>query len=316
MKFLKKPHLWAAAFSVLLVSFTLFVVLDTFVISRTYAVIEEKTSQKDSGSEADSEGAAGDSSAGAGSGSGDAVTTENTYSDDNISITITEYREYDTSIFVADVTLKDARYLQTAFANNAYVKNVTQTTSAIAEANDAILAINGDYYGAQNRGYVIRNGVIYRNTVSDSSQEDLVIYEDGSFEIVTEGAVTASELLDKGAVQVLSFGPGLIKNGEVSVTSTEEVDKAKTSNPRTAIGIIDDLHHVLVVSDGRTSASTGLYLYQLAEFMESLGATTAYNLDGGGSSTMCFNGAVINNPTTDGRTIKERSVSDIVSIGY
>jgi len=73
---------------------------------------------------------------------------------------------------------------------------------------------------------------------------------------------------------------------------------------------------VLVVSDGRTSASTGLSLYQLAEFMQGLGVTTAYNLDGGGSSTMYFNGSVVNNPTTDGRTIKERSVSDIVYIGY
>ena len=88
------------------------------------------------------------------------------------------------------------------------------------------------------------------------------------------------------------------------------------SNPRTAIGIIDENHYVFVVSDGRTSESEGLSLYELAEFMESLGVTTAYNLDGGGSSTMYFNGTVVNNPTTSGKTISERSVSDIVYIGY
>ena len=71
----------------------------------------------------------------------------------------------------------------------------------------------------------------------------------------------------------------------------------------------------MVVADGRTSESTGLSLYQLAEFMQGLGAATAYNLDGGGSSTMVFNGTVVNNPTTNGNTIKERSVSDIVYIG-
>lgn len=54
---------------------------------------------------------------------------------------------------------------------------------------------------------------------------------------------------------------------------------------------------------------------ELAEFMESLGATTAYNLDGGGSSTMVFEGEVINNPTTSGKSIKEREVNDIVYIG-
>ena len=100
------------------------------------------------------------------------------------------------------------------------------------------------------------------------------------------------------------------------VSEDDEVGKAKTSNPRTAIGIIDDLHYVFVVSDGRTDESAGLSLSQLAEFMNELGVLTAYNLDGGGSSTMYFNGEVINNPTTSGRSIKERSVSDIVYIGY
>ena len=72
-----------------------------------------------------------------------------------------------------------------------------------------------------------------------------------------------------------------------------------------------------MVSDGRTSESEGLTLYELASFMEDkLGVETAYNLDGGGSSTMYFNGEVINNPTTNGNRISERSVSDIVYIGY
>jgi len=88
------------------------------------------------------------------------------------------------------------------------------------------------------------------------------------------------------------------------------------SNPRTAIGMIAPLHYVFVVSDGRTNQSAGLSLYQLAEFMQSLGVQVAYNLDGGGSSTMVFQGKVINNPTTNGRTIAERKVSDIVYIGY
>ena len=49
--------------------------------------------------------------------------------------------------------------------------------------------------------------------------------------------------------------------------------------------------------------------------MKGLGCVTAYNLDGGGSSTMWFNGKVLNRPTTFGDTIAERSVSDIVYIG-
>lgn len=105
-------------------------------------------------------------------------------------------------------------------------------------------------------------------------------------------------------------------DGSISVTENEEVGRAKASNPQTAIGIINELHYVFVVSDGRTEESDGLSLYELAEFMQSLGVTTAYNLDGGGSSTMYFNGEIINKPTTGGHHIKERSVSDIVYIGY
>lgn len=211
--------------------------------------------------------------------------------------------------------MSSSEYLQTAFAQNAYGRNVTEKTSEIAENVGAILAVNGDYYGAQEDGYVLRNGVLYRNT-ANSGQVDLVIYNDGGFAIINEKDVTAEELLADGAQQVLSFVPALIEDGTMVVSEGDEVGKAKTSNPRTAVGVIDDLHYLFVVSDGRTDASAGLSLLQLAEFMKELGVTTAYNLDGGGSSTMCFNGQVINNPTANGRSIVERSVSDIVYIGY
>jgi len=266
--------------------------------------------------------AADSSSEGSGSGSGeDSVSASSassssgtTYEDENMTVTLTEYQVDGTTVYAADIQLSSASYLKTALAKSAYGKNVTETTSEMAESNNAVLAINGDYYGAQEKGYVLRNGVIYRNT-AEKGQEDLVIYEDGSFEIIVEDEITAEELLEKGAVQILSFGPALITDGKVSVTENDEVGRAKASNPRTAIGIIDDLHYVFVVSDGRTDESQGLTLYQLSQFMESLGADTAYNLDGGGSSSMVFQGVLVNNPTTTGNSIKERSVSDIVYIG-
>ena len=54
-----------------------------------------------------------------------------------------------------------------------------------------------------------------------------------------------------------------------------------TNNPRTAIGMISPLHYVIIVSDGRTSKSEGLSLYQLAGLFKEEGCTVAYNLDGG-----------------------------------
>ena len=176
-----------------------------------------------------------------------------------------------------------------------------------------MLAVNGDFYGTQQSGYVIRNGALYRSTAKRGA-EDLVIYADGSFGIIRESETTAQALLESGAQDVLSFGPALVENGEISVSVNDEVGRAKASNPRTAIAVIDELHYLFVVSDGRTAESEGLSLYELAAYLQSRGVQTAYNLDGGGSSTMVFNGRVVNNPTS-GRSIKERSVSDIVYIG-
>lgn len=287
----------------LLIAFTLYVLADTFLLTKVYTVVEDQGTVAAKQEQEEENTTAGDS----------AVSTRQ-YEDGQVEITLTEYREHDTTIYVADIQVASADVLKTAFAKAGYGKNVTAATSEIAESVQAILAINGDYYGAREAGYVIRNGVIYRDTKS-SGQEDLVIYEDGTMEVICEDEVTAAELAEKGAKEVLSFGPGLVENGAVTVSETDEVGKAMESNPRTAIGMIDTLHYLFVVSDGRTKESEGLSLLELAQFMEGLGAETAYNLDGGGSSTMYFQGEVINQPTTNGRTIRERSVSDIVYIG-
>ena len=296
-----KVHGIGLLYGVLLTGFTVYLFMDTFFISKVYRVAEE-TEEQNIVLENNQEETM-------------VKTSETSYEDGEISITLTEYREEDTSIYVADIVLSSPEYLKTAFAQNSYGKNVTEKTSESAEGVNAILAINGDYYGAQEKGYVLRNGTLYRSE-AEEGQEDLVIYEDGSFEIISEETITAEELLEQGAQELLSFGPALIENGTIAVTEEDEVGKAMASNPRTAIGIIDNLHYVFVVSDGRTEESEGLSLLELAEFMDGLGVKTAYNLDGGGSSTMYFNGEVINTPTTNGRSIKERSVSDIVYIGY
>lgn len=305
---------FSAAYAVLLLCFTAYVLLDAFIIPRTYAAQSGTGSAavQSSTSTASSTAASAESQTTSGQ---SVVSTDSCYSDGNITVTLTTSRLDDTTVYTADIVLSDASYLQTALAGAAYGRNITAATSAIAADSDAIIAINGDYYGGRAAGYVIRNGVLYRSTSAGDDQQDLVIYADGTFEIVSEGGVSAETLLKNGARQVFSFGPGLVSDGTVTVTADEEVGRAKTTNPRTAIGEISPLHYVMVVADGRTSKSTGLSLYELAEYLQSLGVTTAYNLDGGGSSTLYFNGQVINNPTTNGTAIKERKVSDIVYIG-
>ena len=296
-----KNKLFIVSYIIAVIVFSIYMILDTLVIEKEY-----------SGDNIQAEYEILDTSKAS---SGKIVSGDKSYEDDNITITLKEYRENDTTIYVADVVVSDIAYLKTAFANGKYGKNITAKTSATAQDVNAILAINGDYYGVQESGYVLRNGVIYRQTAAKNRQ-DLVIYKDGSFEIINETDISATELLENGAYNILSFGPGLVENGEISVNENTEVAKAMADNPRTAIGIINDLHYVFVVSDGRTNESEGLSLYELANFMKNLGVKTGYNLDGGGSSSMYFNGNLINKPTTNGNKISERGVSDIVYIGY
>jgi exopolysaccharide biosynthesis protein len=296
----------------LLAVFTVYVALDTFVIARVYG---DTSIQKESVVSTVTAGSSDDAD------EDDnliPVITSDSYTDGNMTVEVKRYTVEDTEVYLAEASLDSSEYLQTAFAHEAYGKNVTQTTSEIAESAGAILAINGDFYGARESGYVIRNGYLYRSDAA-SGQEDLVIYSDGSFGIINESDVSAEQLIADGAVQTLSFGPALVQNGEVVVGANDEVGKAMASNPRTAIGIKTDGTYMFVVSDGRTDESEGLSLEELAEFMKSMGAVTAYNLDGGGSSTMVFNGNVINNPTgghAGHGEGSERSVSDIVYIGY
>ena len=321
MKSRKLRVIWTTASCLLAVVFAGYVLMDTFLIARTYQTAAEPNLSMFSSESGqtlsfqspqtvqDSEAAASTQTQAL------QATAENVvYSDENVSIAMTQYREYDTDIYVAEVWLSSAQYLKTAFAENSYGKNVTAKTSEIASQCEAILAINGDYYGARESGYVIRNGVVYRDYGSGST-DILCIYADGSFGITNSTEASAQELVDSGVWQAFSFGPGLVENGGITVDQNTEVGKAMASNPRTAIGQISELHYVFVVSDGRTDQSEGLSLYELATFLQSLGVKTAYNLDGGGSSTMVLMGEVINNPTTGGSRTKERSVSDIVYIG-
>ncbi len=316
-----KINKWSIGFAIALLGLTTYMVLDTFVIPEKY---QEDTTQMNTNivqSLASSEEEEGPYVVTKENESETVIETKETETEENAAdelqsvtepvINVTTYRVNDTNIYVADILLPSVESLKTAFAQDTYGRKITDKTSDMAEDNDAILAINGDYYGARERGYVIRNGILYRDTVSD--EDVLCIYSDGHMEIIDPTEVSAQELIEAGVWQAFSFGPGLIENGEYLVDQNDEVGRAMASNPRTAIGMIDNNHYVFVVSDGRTEDNEGLSLYELAEFMDSLGVKTAYNLDGGGSSTMVYEGEIINTPA-NGRHSSERSVSDIVYI--
>lgn len=244
-----------------------------------------------------------------------------TYQDEAVSISIkkvvTGSGSNTITYFVAEVVVSEATQLSNAFAKNKFGRNIIETTSQIAENNNAIFAINGDYYGFRTDGIIIRNGVIYRD---QPARTGLAFYLDGSMRIYDETQTNAKALLEAGAWNTLSFGPALVQNSTV-ITTFKNINidnnfgnhSIEGANPRTGVGIIEKNHFVFVVVDGRSPGySKGMTLTEFANVFKALGCTDAYNIDGGGSSTMYFMGRVVNNPLGDN---KERGTSDILFIG-
>lgn len=242
------------------------------------------------------------------------------YKSDNVTINIEKVQTGQgkdlVTYFVADVQLSNASSLKSAFAKDVFGRNIVEKTSQIAADNKAVFAINGDYYGFRSDGVLIRNGVLYRD---EPARVGAALFENGTMQTFDETDLAASSLLADGALHTLSFGPVLIKKGEVvedfakvSVDSNFGNRSIQGSNPRTGIGMISTNHYVFVVVDGRTeNYSKGMTLSEFADVFADLGCTEAYNLDGGGSSTMYFMGRVVNNPL--GKQ-DERSISDILYI--
>ncbi len=218
---------------------------------------------------------------------------------------------------VGDVTLTDATALRSAFANDEFGLNIIEVPSAIAASVNAVFAVNGDYYGFRDTGIEIRNGVVYRD---EGAREGLAFYRDGHVELYDETATDAQSLVDAGVWNTLSFGPALVSDGQVlDGIDDVEVDtnlgnhSIQGLQPRTAIGLAGTNHLVFIVVDGRSAGySRGVGLSELAQLFVDRGATVAYNLDGGGSSTMLFDGHLVNNPLGRGQ---ERGTSDILYIG-
>lgn len=328
IRFFKKPFRWAKIYGTALALFFAFALLDAFVIPRAQMQVvaaepptvssAPSVSLTASASSAQSatpaESTASSTVESEISSATEPVVTATSYSDANIKINIETLRENDTTFYVADIQVSDPILLKTALANDTFGRNIKASTSDIADQVNAIFAINGDYYGSRDAGWVLRNGVWYRQT--SRVGEALVIDSNGNFSIVDEDTVSASSIRD--AWQIFSFGPALINNGEIAVGVNEEINgKASNSNPRTAIGQVGEGHYIVIVSDGRTDSSAGFSLYQLAQQFQERACTVAYNLDGGGSSTMIFNGEVVNMPVGGrGSSGTERKVSDIVYFGY
>ncbi|MDO4388971.1 MAG: phosphodiester glycosidase family protein [Eubacteriales bacterium] len=233
-----------------------------------------------------------------------------TYEDADRSIVIQKITGDQSAGLLIDVQLREAAGFHAGAAEGDF-----EALSSMAQREGAVLAINADDYGTHQYGVIIRDGQCLR--VHDTTRHMLAVLPDGSFETVSDRtSQTPEELAQRlqaeNVMHTFEFGPVLVENGEaVAFPSSFDVISTRESRrePRTAIGMISPLHYVIVVVDGRQSGySEGVSLQTLQQLFVNLGVQTAFNLDGGGSSEVWFQGEILNRPAGG----HERKLSDCI----
>ena len=198
-------------------------------------------------------------------------------------------RKSDTVTYtVADIYIRDLSCLKTAFAPRA---SDTKLVKDMCRDNNGILAVNTDYFlniYTSDHGWVVRNGIeIKRNK---NIKSDLcVLYLDGTMQTIDykKESVDYGAILARGPQQIWYFGPELLdKTGAAKTKFNSTLGKA---NPRTVIGYYEPGHYCFFVVDGR-HGERGLTFDELSLLCADMGLTAAYNMDGGASSGLYFNG--------------------------
>ncbi len=183
----------------------------------------------------------------------------------------------------------------------------------IAQQYQAVIAVNGDFLddnGRDPKGVIIRDGIVCED---GNDNQTLAFMPDGTLQLFEKRETSADELQALGVMNSFSFGPVLIKDGEIQ-QKTLEKHYLRKRNPRSAVGVIDPYHYLLVVADGRDGDySRGMTLMELAGVFASYNCTVAYNLDGGASAAMAFMGENISQYR--GSHTGQRSSADALMFG-
>lgn len=216
--------------------------------------------------------------------------------------------------YVADLYIKDISSFRTALAyeykdqNEGSRKNVMSTLQ-LSELAGALVAISGDNYTFRKEGVIaVRNGVEWYNE-TPLADDICVLYYDGTMETYRSDETRSEQIAEiyaKNPYQIWTFGPELLENGEIP-----QQFRTSKENPLSGIGYFSPGHYCFILVDGRQQGySWGMNYTQFAQVFKDLGCTVAYNLDGGDTAVMTFNGAWRSHPQDE----KPRDTSDILYI--
>lgn len=233
---------------------------------------------------------------------GEIIKDENGYRSENVCIELTKHSEmkngYLVAYYVAQIYIQDINSFRCV---NAEADNNRERLESMAERVGAIFASSGDYWMIKKKGLVIRNGELYRDKLNDE-QDVCVLYRDGSIGTYYAGNVNLESIYANYPLHAWSFGPILLENGLPRTEGFNCNDYVADRHPRCALGYYEPGHYCLVVVDGRTTNySYGMTMTELSELMYNLGCTNAYNLDGGMTAMMWYDGSLYSKPCEGGR---------------
>lgn len=231
------------------------------------------------------------------------------YHDDSLDIRVETFRRHDTTVMAVYVRLSDPSQLRTAMAAKPPSQK-TMVVSSMAKKNNAVLAINGDYFSFHQNGIVVRGGKMWRNR-PDGKRDILIVDDNGDFTILPQCRKEDYERYTGTVMHAFCFGPGLVVNGQ-ALTSLEHADVGNApakATQRIALGQTGPLEYLIIATEGpENKGSVGFTILQMAELCQEMGCINAYNLDGGSSSSVVLGGKKINALSTG----KIRPVGDCI----
>jgi len=235
-----------------------------------------------------------------------------TYEDPSISVKIEQGVKNGCDYWVATIKIADPSQLRTMSANG-FDKTGTIKPEQLVKRTQSVLAINGDYFWMTGYGFILRQGVLYLDNLwnNPALREDvLLVDEDGDFHGIHEpGAYEVKKTIKgKKVINAFYFGPILVENGSAvrNLNPTRDMD-ADGKKQRMAIAQCGPLEYKCICC-GPPSKGMGMTLTEFAQLVAEQKVKIAYNLDGGYSTMMFFNGKVVNDVGNEDK----RLLSDII----
>lgn len=232
--------------------------------------------------------------------------SENAYHDESLDVRLESGTLHGMPYYVAYFQVKSPTQLRTAVAGRPN-ESVAALPSQMGKAKNAVLVLNGEYYIQRTKDiFIYRQGKAFRDQ-ADPVKDVLVIDDKGDFHIFTskEKAAELQAFQDNGGVIVnaFSFGPALVIDGKKVRLRDDYYFYPRERTGRSAVCQMDTLSYAFLYCPGATQQ-------ELCDVADSLGVRHAYNLDGGNSSVMIFNGGYVGGKKRN----TEREQSDILYV--